>query len=567
MVKRWSLVLCALALAAGGLWASGNRDAPRGAGASDATTGPADPFGRYTNPISITVSTRFFATEKLPEGDTPQSNQYTRHIMDTLNIEVKSAWAAADGKDYDQRVSLAIASNDLPDAIVMNAQQFRQAAKAGEIQDLTDVYAGYAYGRIKEMVDSSKGIAMKAASYGARMMGLPSLNVPEDSYHLTWLRKDWLDKLGLSVPNTLDQLEAVAKAFVERDPDGNGKPDTIGITGPQNGARIAADFLSPTNNYFGLDPVFAVYGAYPGFWLRGSDGKAVYGSILPQTRSALARLRQMYATGLLDQQTGVRKDSVEPIVSGQSGIFFGNWWHGYYPLPDALTNNPNANWQAYAIPRDANDVYNTHMGTPCNTFLVVRKGYEHPEAAIRIVNVNVRDESTFDTAKGSALNEVLRLAMASYVETDVTLDALYGIMAGSRKPESYAAPEYDIYKLLKQDAQAILKVKKAPYDRFDIQTWDRQADPNQFNRLYSLLVGAAAVKNPAVKRNEVFSLIYTQTKTMESRWSNLKQMEDETFLKIILGFSPLEAFDKFVADWKAQGGDQITAEVDAEASN
>jgi multiple sugar transport system substrate-binding protein/putative aldouronate transport system substrate-binding protein len=42
-------------------------------------------------------------------------------------------------------------------------------------------------------------------------------------------------------------------------------------------------------------------------------------------------------------------------------------------------------------------------------------------------------------------------------------------------------------------------------------------------------------------------------------------MEDETFLKIILGTAPIDSFDQFVTDWKAQGGDEITAEVQAMA--
>ena len=48
---------------------------------------------------------------------------------------------------------------------------------------------------------------------------------------------------------------------------------------------------------------------------------------------------------------------------------------------------------------------------------------------------------------------------------------------------------------------------------------------------------------------------------MEQKWANLKKMEDETVLKIIVGTSPISSFDQFVKDWKAQGGDQITAEV------
>jgi putative aldouronate transport system substrate-binding protein len=48
---------------------------------------------------------------------------------------------------------------------------------------------------------------------------------------------------------------------------------------------------------------------------------------------------------------------------------------------------------------------------------------------------------------------------------------------------------------------------------------------------------------------------------MESRWVNLRKLEDETFLRIIMGAAPLETFDTFVENWKRQGGDQITQEV------
>ena len=43
------------------------------------------------------------------------------------------------------------------------------------------------------------------------------------------IRQDWLDKLGLSVPNTIEEFYQVARAFVERDPDGNGVRDTYGF--------------------------------------------------------------------------------------------------------------------------------------------------------------------------------------------------------------------------------------------------------------------------------------------------------------------------------------------------
>lgn len=530
---------------------------------TSATSEPADPFGKYDETVVINVARSVDPTEKLPDGDTPEDNQYTRYVKDMLNIDAKTMWTAAQGKDYDQKVNLAIASNDLPDAMVVGITQFRMAAKADQIQDLTEVYNKYASPEIKQMVDSSKGIAMKAVTLKGKMMAIPSLNVPDDSYHLAWIRKDWLDKLGLQVPKTMDDLEMVAKAFVERDPDGNGKADTIGITGPQNGGELHASFLAPNNNSFGFDPIFSAYRSYPGFWVKGPDGKAAYGSILPETRTALAKLRDLYAKGLIDRQIGVRKDATEPIVGGKSGIYFGMWWSGYWPLPDAIKNDPNANWQAYAVPLDAEGVFNPHMGTPANLFCIVKKGFEHPEAAMKIINLNNRDEAKYDLAKGGVGNEVLRLPMSSYIELGVTIQALKDVLNGSKKPEDYAAAEYVLYSKLQNDAGTIKKVKLEPYDKLDIQYWNPQGDSN-FNRMYSLMVGCAPIYDPNVKMNRVESLVYSQTKTMESKWVNLKKLEDEAFLKIIMGAAPVESFDKFVSDWKAQGGDQITAEVEAE---
>lgn len=43
------------------------------------------------------------------------------------------------------------------------------------------------------------------------------------------IRKDWLDNLGLEMPKTVDELYETAKAFTEKDPDQNGKNDTIGF--------------------------------------------------------------------------------------------------------------------------------------------------------------------------------------------------------------------------------------------------------------------------------------------------------------------------------------------------
>ncbi|WP_127537207.1 extracellular solute-binding protein [Paenibacillus illinoisensis] len=517
--------------------------------------GPADPFGKYDQTITLRYGKEVDPTDKsLPAGDTPENNQYSRYVKDNLNIDTKVTWQAATGTNYEQKVNLAISSNDLPDALVVKDTQLRAMVKAGQLEDLTDAFNRYASPAMKSYMEKTNGVSAEAVTFDGKMYAIPSIQVHSDGVHQMWIRKDWLDKLGLEPPQTMEELENVAKAFVEQDPDGNGKSDTIGIAGQQNGGRLYANFLESTNNTYGLDPIFGAYKAYPGYWLKDDAGNPVYGSILPETKEALAKLRDMYANGLIDKELGIRKAASEPVVNGNAGIFFAPWWMGYGPLPDAIKNDPNANWQAYLLPLDADGQFNAHMGAPSTVFVVVRKGYEHPEAVIKMLNLLIRDESKFDISVPVG-HYPLRVPMSYMDESEYSAKALQEVLAGTKKPEDFTDPGY---KLLAADIQNVKKVKKEPYDNMDIQYWDPQADLGVWSRIYSLLVGSSSLQQDY---NKVYSLLYSQTRTMESRWSNLKKLEDETFLKIIMGAAPLDTFDTFVSDWKKQGGDKITEEV------
>lgn len=533
---------------------------------AEATAAPAadDPYGKYESAITLATVRRYETTEKLPEGDSPENNQYTRYVKDMLNIDTTYLWIASSA-DYESKVNLAIASNDLPDAMEVNLSQFSQLVKNDQLADLTEVYNKYASPNVRKMMESSKGIALNAVTFDGKIMGIPALTVPDDGYQLMWIRKDWLDKLGLEVPKTVDEIEKVAEAFVKENPGGTAEGGTtIGILGPQNGGLVHTDFLQPTNGMFTFDPIFFSYKAYPGFWVKGPDGKATYGSLLPETKTALAKLADLYKKGLIDPEMGVRKDSSAPVAAGTAGIYFGEWWNGYWPLPDAVKNNPEANWQAYAVPLDGDGMWNPHQGTPATSFVVVRKGYEHPEAAMKIINLFNRDESKMDMSVGSNQDEVLRLPQAMYDEGEVTYQAMLDVLNGKAKAEDFADPKYDVYKLLKDDVAKIGTAKLAPFDNMDIKNWDTKS--SVWSRAYSILVGNGAIYNPIGgkdKVNVLFSLTYTPTDSITTKWANLKKLEDETFLKIILGTASIDTFDQFVADWKAQGGDALTAEVQA----
>jgi putative aldouronate transport system substrate-binding protein len=520
-----------------------------------------DPFGRYDQTITLSIGKQVEPDFKYPEGDNPENNIYSRYLLKTLNVDVKNAWQGGSQSDYFQKVNLSIAANDLPDGLgIVTAQHLKAMVDAGQLADLTDAFNKYASPAMKAMFAKSEGAAQSAVTFGGKMYAIPNIAVPEDAYHFAWIRKDWLDKLGLKPPKNMAELEAVAKAFVDKDPGGNGSGNTVGISGPQNGGKLYCNFLDSTSNSFGFDAIFGAYHSYPGFWIKGTDGKALYGSLAPETKVALAKLADLYAKGLIDKEMGVQKDATQPIVSGRAGIFSGPWWVGYWPFPDAWKTNSKANWQAYAI-LDDKGAFTPHGGMTSGQFSVIRKGYAHPEVLIKMLNCLIRDEPTFDQKQATIGDYPLRVPMAFPDENKVEIAALKDVLARKKKPSDFDTPEFKAYKLLFSDVSNVRAAKKDPVDNMDIQYWTA-GDPN-LSRLYSILVGAATLyKQPFTK---TLSLVWTQTKTMESKWATLKKLEDETFLKIIMGVAPVSSFDTFVKNWKAQGGDQVTAEVQAEA--
>ncbi|MBD2866989.1 extracellular solute-binding protein [Paenibacillus arenilitoris] len=550
--RRWMIGLVVLMLIASACSASNDSDE----GTSPSVAAPPDPFGRYEEPVAIRVAMIVEPTKSMLEGETLLDNQYTRNIKQNLNIIVDYSLKASP-INYSQKVSMAIASNDLPDAMIVGPVELKQMVEADQLADMTDVYKNYSSPVIKRIVESTDGEAVRSVTFDGKMMAIPNVQLRADGVHLLWIRKDWLDKLNMDPPGTIEELEAVARAFVEQDPDGDKKPDTIGLAGPGSMGKMYANFLQSTNNLYGFDGIFAAYHAYPGYWLE-EDGKVVYGSIEPETKEALSKLRELYLSGFIDQEIGVRVEPGETVISGEAGMFFGPWWAPYGPVSDAIKNNQEANWQAYALPLDRNGEYRPHMSTSTNQFVVVRKGYEHPEAVMKLLNNLVLGESegTFTTERGPT-EYPLKITYAPADETEYEVKALRQVLAGTKTAQDFLdKPEY---KMLRSDADKIGPVKLEPHDKYDVQYWDPGEDRAMWVRAYALMVGGSPLIDHEI--NGVYSVTYSQTATMERRWEKLQKLEEETFLKIILGAAPLDSFDQFVEEWRRQGGEQILQEV------
>ena len=521
------------------------------------------PFSKYPETVTVHLGGSMDPNAKLPDGMSYDDNSYTRLLKDDLNIEVVYDWIAS-SSDFGEKMNLCIGSGTIPELMNVNATQYRALLKYDMIQPLDQYFEDYASDILKGYVESGGEELKKCISNDkGEMMAIPAPNITAGGINEMWIRQDWLDNLGLEVPRTWDELVTVAEAFVTQDPDGNGEADTIGILGPSNSDHMNAI----GGNQYGLDPLFSSFQSYPQYWLQDEDGTVKYGSIQPETRTALEKIQKLYTDKLIDPEMLVRNNCQEAVLSGKVGIFFQPWYAGYTMSEAILAGE--ADWRAYFTPLSEDGNYYTHMPDPTSKYVVVSKSCKNPEAAFKIISYLVANEQQW-TDDGITSSEMscadfypLWNGYDNADEIEVSTDTLEKYLAGEITMDDV---DFSQHKLLKSDMEAVTELKKEPYDDFSLDKWNLDSDLAKTNlpRLVSLLVGGAPYVND--KYIPVYNAYNGQTETMQTKWANLKKMEEETFAKIIMGKADISEFDTFVENWKNQGGDQILKEINDELS-
>lgn len=471
----------------------------------------------------------------MPEGESIEDNRALQYIEDTLNVDVTFAWVVP-SDSYSDKLNLSIASGDIPDVMTVDAIQMQQLTEAGAIEDLTPYVEKYANADILANWEQTGGVALQAATIDGKIMGIPNVQPQADAPIMVWVRQDWLDKLGLAAPETVDDVEAIAKAFIEQDPDGNGAADTIGLTGTTNPVQVPS-------NLHGFDAIFNAYGAFPELFYRNADGEIVYGSIQPETKEALTRLAAMYQAGIIDPEFATKDGDKanEIVVGGRGGIMMGPWWISWWPLADSVNNDPNADWQPFMI-KDKNGNYTFGMGDYTYSFVVVKKGYPHPEIALKILNVQ------------NDLSYGLNDAPQYYPNFNEIWTLLFPIPFLIEQPYvvERMATEYQEALDGTRDPEAFSEAMKLEYGQIQSDIAAPRSDSSNWATRMARLDAAKLLAGgyDEVRTDPVASRVFATDPT----WPALQKLEEETFLQIITGAKSIDDFDAFVEEWNNSGG-------------
>lgn len=508
--------------------------------ANDSFTGYeyGDLLEKYDPEITLTAWRYLNQGIEFEKGDTIEDNIYMKAYKEQLGINLKYNWVVPQ-EQFEQKLNISIASGDLPDIMWLTNKQLIQLAENDLLYDLTDLFDKYTSSLTKDIMLQDK-TSFNTAKIGGKLMAIPHTSSAIDSLHLMYIRTDWLKNLGLSEPKNMQDVLKIADGFTNDDPDQNGKDDTFGMA-------LTKNFL--TDSHASAMGFFAGYHAYPRRWIKDAAGQLIYGSIQPEMKPALQRLQDMYKNGLLDREFGVKNRAkvAESVAAGKVGIEFGSMSGPLSFLQPNVDNDPEAEWQPFPLPSIDNEPAAPIAKMPIRIYYAVNKNCQYPEAIMKLLEFGTKGYSKeADNEYGINKNGigVFQYAIVGYEPARKNLDAHLHILDA----------------LQSNDPSKLNVEEKGYYDKIlDYRNGNREMWG--FERVFGTPSSFDVIGQYVDENNMIYDGFYgAPTPTMVYRNATLEKMEEEVFTKIIMGQS-IDAFDKFVDNWKKLGGNQITEEV------
>ena len=503
------------------------------------------PYGRYDQKVTYTIAhLKGTNNSNMPEGDTYENNAYTRYLLKKLNVQNKDIFEGY-GVHYSEYVDHAILSKKLPDVMIVESlDDLEYLVENHLIEDLTTAYKQCASPRIKDMYASYDASILDNVTFNGKIYAMPETNI-DDGPNFFWVRDDWRKELNLKEPETLDDVENTVRAFRQyKNADG-----LMADTSLTAGTGFSSEYL--------LNLYFAANNTYPKQWIE-RNGSYQYDSLNEGAKATLSHLHDLYQEGVLDKNFLLRtnNDIAREIINGKCGTIFGPWWVPNNPLVDAIKKDSSAQWKPYLIKTNGNAT-TYHSVNPSSKFVVVRKGYKHPEVIFKIISV-IFDYLRYDNKDVDDINH--------YYEINVDPTAR-PIAINVDYQDALKRSYYNITKILNGESTKNIMAIDVPYANACKNYLAHKKENSAENwAAYASRIEALGLleKNNVVK---VKSGYFSTTETMNKKMWKLQELETDTYLQIISGSKPVSSFDDFVAKWKEQGGTAITQEVNNEIKN
>ncbi|WP_286133760.1 MULTISPECIES: extracellular solute-binding protein [unclassified Labrenzia] len=242
-----------------------------------------------------------------------------KKVAETTGITLKGT-APVNAGNTRELFNLMIASGDMPDIVGAEfsgagvKEAFDQYGMEGAFLPLNELIAEHAPD-IQKVLDENPIIRSAISAPDGNIYYIPYL--PDGDVGRVWfVRQDWLDKLGLEQPKTVEELYDVLVAFRDRDPNGNGKADEIPYFNRHSEEAIRLVNLWGARST-GSDSYhqFAVI-----------DGEVFHPYAHEDFKTGITNVAKWYKEGLIDKEIFTRKSRArDELLGGDLGGATHDW--------------------------------------------------------------------------------------------------------------------------------------------------------------------------------------------------------------------------------------------------
>ena len=454
-------------------------------------------------------------------GDADMNDNEWANIYADAFPEYDFRWEILPREGYTEKKNLAMASGDMPD--IIGGVGLPDVVKWSEqeiIQPLDEWVA-------QHIPLWDEWVVANGSHTGGRYNGRQWLftapsNTKENGV-MSFIRKDWLDNLGLEMPRTTDELFEVLKAFTFDDPDGNAKQDTWGMGGAKGLTRMS--YVYNPHGVTGFDEWWPL------------DDQIVPVAILPGMKDALAFLKRASDAGVIDPDLYVQSigDYAGKVRAGAYGVidFWANGVINVF-LPAMKQIDPTVDIRLFDPPLrgpTGHQLVQTRPPSPGQTYAAPITN-QHPEAFARVFNWLLEgNANTFNygTEEGLHYHQVgeYQVEIGRQSDPDWALRTPYRIMWGYGQ---------------------MFPGQKS------VERWEAIAASGRTTRDFPRQI-ALQEEYGVANRYVVPSPLVIE------KWADLKTRFDEVKVDIVLGNAPLGAFDEWVEFFWANGGRELVDEV------
>lgn len=441
----------------------------------------------------------------------PPTETITQKLEEYTKTKISFNWVPDASKE--ERITTALASGELADILtltmtMMTNSSVRSSLKSGMFWDV---------GPYLDEYDNLKNISADvraAASIEGALYGVPyQKNLARSGLIF---RKDWLDKLGLSVPTTLDEVYEIARAFTEDDPDGNGKDDTTGF-GDRSELRYSS--FKTLSSYFGT----------PNGWKVDESGKFTPEFDTPEYLETLNFSKKLYENGYLAQDFAVtaKTDQQQQFAQGKTGIYTG--------IVDI------------------------------SGLKTLAQGLQDGMELVPVNKISNGDGQYHIWSEGSGVGGLMAFPK-SEVKTEAELKRLLQFINDLIDEEAFMlmtggieGTHYEI------DADGAFKILNTELWQADVQPFSGSR-PSEITYDLKDSNPEKQLANELIRENDAYA-VFDPTVPLDSATNNeqgtelTKIITDATF-KYIMGQATEDDFKKAVQSWKDSGGTKITTEYE-----